>query len=97
MHVSADGGAAQGSSGVPGRYDPERVAERARVADPGLAEETARELAVYAGEHLREIQELDAPEIARRLLRDHREAGASAANFVAKAAIDHCRENEVQL
>jgi hypothetical protein len=80
-----------------GRYDPEWVAQQARVADPGLAEETGRELAVYAYEHLREIRRLDAPEIARRLIADHPAAGVTAANVVAKAAVDLCAANEVPL
>lgn len=80
-----------------GTYDAAWVAAEARAADPGLPEETARELAVYAWDHLREVQELDAPEIARRLLAEHKDAGASAANFVAKAAVDFCREYDVRL
>lgn len=78
-----------------GSYDADWVAAMARSADPGLPEETARELSVYAWEHLREVKELDAPEIARRLLADHRDAGATAANVVAKAAVDFCREYDV--
>ena len=39
---------------------------------------------------LREIGELDAPEVARRLLADHPAAGASPAAVVAKAAVDFC-------
>jgi hypothetical protein len=85
------------SGQVRGSYDPEWVANSARTADPGLPEETARELAVYAGEHLREVKELDAPEIARRLLADHAAAGATAANVVAKAAVDFCRAYDVPL
>ena len=77
-------------------YDPERVAARARAADPGLPEETARELAVYAWDHLREIHELDAPEVARRLLADHKAAGATAAAVVAKAAVDFCQAHDVR-
>ena len=80
-----------------GSYDADWVANTARTADPGLPEETARELAVYAGEHLREVKELDAPEIARRLLSDHKAAGATAANVVAKAAVDFCRAYGVEL
>lgn len=80
-----------------GSYDADWVAAQARTADPGLPEETARELAVYAWEHLREVGELDAPEIARRLLADHQVAGATAATVVAKAAVDFCQANEVPL
>lgn len=80
-----------------GTYDAAWVASEARAADPALSEETARELAVYAWDHLREMKELDAPELARRLFLEHKQAGASAANFVAKAAVDFCREYDVQL
>jgi hypothetical protein len=81
---------------LPGSYDAEWVARTARTADPGLPEETARELAVYAGEHLREVKALDAPEVARRLLADHPQAGATAASVVAKAAVDFCRAYDIQ-
>lgn len=80
-----------------GSYDADWVANSARTADPGLPEETALELAVYAWEHLREVKELDAPEVARRLLVDHSAAGATAANVVAKAAVDFCRAYAVDL
>lgn len=80
----------------PGAYSADWVAASARSADPGLPEETARELAVYAGEHLREIGELDAPELARRLLADHAQAGATAAAVVARAAVDFCQEHDVR-
>ena len=80
----------------PGTYDPDWVSNTARTADPGLPEETARELAVHAWEHLRAIHELDAPEIARRLLADHKAAGATAANVVARAAVDFCQAYEVR-
>ena len=73
-----------------GSYDADWVANSARTADPGLPEEMARELAVYAWDHLRAIHELDAPEVARRLMADHSSAGATAANVVAKAAVDFC-------
>lgn len=80
-----------------GTYDADWVAQTARTADPGLPEETARELSVYAWEHLREIGELDAPEVARRLLADHEVAGATAATVVAKAAVDFCQAYAVPL
>jgi hypothetical protein len=80
----------------PGSYDADWVANSARTADPGLPEEMARELAVYAWEHLRSIRSLDAPEVARRLMADHQSAGATAANVVAKAAVDFCAAYEVQ-
>lgn len=80
----------------PGTYDADWVANTARTADPGLPEETARELAVHAWEHLREVGELDAPEVARRLLAEHPATGATAANVVAKAAVDFCTAYEVR-
>ena len=85
---------------VPGRprggYDADWVANSARTADPGLPEDVARELAVYAWDHLRAIRGLDAPEVARRLMADNPAAGATAANVVAKAAVDFCEANGVQ-
>lgn len=100
MRVS-DGSGAYGEGervfGPPqGSYDADWVAQTARTADPGLPEDLARELAVYAWEHLRAIHELDAPEVARRLLADHETAGATAANVVAKAAVDFCQAYDVQ-
>lgn len=80
-----------------GSYDADWVAATARTADPGLPEEMARELAVYAWDHLRAVGELDAPEVARRLLADHPEAGASPAAVVAKAAVDFCQAYAVDL
>ena len=77
-------------------YDAAWVAQSARTADPGLPEDLAMELAVYAGEHLRAIHELDAPEVARRLLAEHKAAGATAANVIAKAAVDFCEAHGVQ-
>jgi hypothetical protein len=79
-----------------GSYDAAWVANSARTADPGLPEVLARELAEYAWEHLRAIKELDAPEVARRLLAEHRTAGATAVNVVAKAAVDFCAAYDVQ-
>lgn len=79
-----------------GTYDADWVANTARTADPGLPEEVARELAVHAWEHLREVGELDAPEVARRLLAEHPATGATAANVVAKAAVDFCAAYEVR-
>ncbi len=91
--MSTIGGPEQLGSGT---YDAAWVAAQARASDPGLPEETARELALYAGEHLREIGALDAPEVARRLLADHPQAGATPATVVAKAAVDYCRQHHVQ-
>lgn len=76
-------------------YAADRVASAARTQDPGLPEETARELAVYAWEHLKALRELDAPAVARMLMADHPEAGASPAAVVAKAAVDFCEEHGI--
>lgn len=92
MRVSPDSG---GPSA--GGYDPEWVANSARTADPGLPEVLARELAEEAWEHLRAVGELDAPEVARRLMADHPTAGATPAAVVAKAAVDFCAAHDVQL
>ena len=80
-----------------GSYDADWVANSARTADPGLPEDLARELAVYAWDHLRAIRGLDAPEVARRLMADNPAAGATAANVVAKAAVDFCEAYAVPL
>jgi hypothetical protein len=77
-------------------YDAELVAARARGADPGLPEDLGRELAVVAGEHLARQPELDAPELARRLMADLPQAGATPANVTARAAVDVCRERRLQ-
>ena len=99
--VSPDSGAYDDGERVlgppQGSYDAEWVAATARSADPGLPEETARELAVYAWEHLRAVGDLDAPEIARRLMADHPDAGATPATVVAKAAVDFCTAYAVPL
>lgn len=73
-------------------YDPARVAASARQADPGLPEQDAARLAREAWQHLREVGAEDAPEIARRLMAGPVATGATPANVVAKAAVDHCRE-----
>ena len=80
-----------------GSYDADWVAAAARSKDPRLPEQTARELAVFAWDHLRAVGELDAPEVARRLLADHPTAGASPAAVVAKAAVDFCEAYGVTL
>ncbi len=79
-----------------GSYDADWVANSARTADPGLPELLARELATAAWDHLRAIHELDAPEVARRLMVDFDTAGATAASVVAKAAVDFCAAYDVQ-
>lgn len=80
-----------------GSYDADWVAATARSKDPGLPEHTARELAVDAWDHLRAIGRFDAPEVARRLLADHRVSGATAAAVVARAAVDFCEAYGVAL
>lgn len=93
----APGGGQPVSGPAQGGYDADRVAAAARSKDPGLPEQTARELAVRAWEHLQSAGQLDAPEVARRLLADDPAAGASPAAVVAKAAVDFCDANGVAL
>jgi hypothetical protein len=82
----------------PGRgYDAEWVAAQARVRDPGLPEEVAREMSVAAQQYLQAMGKLDAPELARRLLAERPCLGASPAAVVAKAAVDFCAKHKVQL
>lgn len=66
-------------------YDARLVATGARTSDPGLPVETAELLAGEAEEHLRDGA-TGAPDLARALLAAHPEAGATAANVVARAA-----------
>jgi hypothetical protein len=73
-------------------FDVELVVALARGQDPGLPEDVARELAVLAEEHLRATGSLDAPEVARRLLADGPDVGATPAAVVARAAVQHCEE-----
>ena len=80
-----------------GSYDADWVAAAARTKDPGLPEETSRELAVYAWEHLREVGSLDAPEVARRLMADHPYAGATPAAVVGRALVEFCEAYAVPL
>lgn len=89
--VPAPGEGDRAAGAVAAGYDADRVAAAARQADPSLPEGTARELAVYAWDHLRQVGELDAPEVARRLFADHPDAGATSASQVARAAVDHCQ------
>jgi len=65
--------------------------------DEGLLTETALLLAQESLDHLRAMRELDAPELARRLMADHDTTGATAANMVATAAVKFCRAYGVQL
>lgn len=73
-----------------GSFDPDWVASTARQADPGLPPETAQRLAERCWAHLQDIGELDAPALARALMVDAPEVGATAANVVARAAVDFC-------
>lgn len=68
-------------------YDARQVATAARMQDPGLPPESAELLARQAGALLTEAGVMDAPELARRLLADNRDLGASAVNVVAVAAV----------
>lgn len=76
------------SAAHPAGYDAGRVAAAARMQDPGLPQESAELLARQAGTLLGVSGALDAPELARRLLADNRDLGASAVNVVAVAAVD---------
>lgn len=71
-----------------GAYDADWVAQSARQSDPGLPPETAVLLAADAWVHLQASPDADAPEVARALLADHPESGATAANVVARAALE---------
>ena len=100
--ASSDGPAAYGEGervfGPPqGSYDADWVAAAARSKDPGLPEETARALAAAAWTHLRDIGELDAPELARRLMAEGVASGATPANVVARAAVEFCTAYGVAL
>ena len=79
-----------------GSYDADWVAASARSKDPGLPEETARELAVAAWQHLRAVGDLDAPEVARRLMAESG-VGATPAAVVARAAVEFCEAYGVSL
>ena len=80
-----------------GTYDAAWVASAAQQLDPGLPGETAQLLAGEAFAHLRVIGSPDLPELARRLLADHPEAGATPANMVARAACEFCAVYAVDL
>lgn len=78
-----------------GQYDPDRVAAAARAADPGLPEDEAARLAREAWQHLRELGADDVNELARRLMAGPTATGATPANIVAKAAVDHCEREGI--
>jgi hypothetical protein len=77
-------------------YDPQVVARDAMSKDPGLSSGLALRLAREAGEILATMSDWDAPELSRRLLADSPETGATPANCVAKAAVEHCRGTGVR-
>ena len=82
-------------SGPPsGTYDADQVASAACQQDPGLPPETAEMLARQAWPLLREIGELDAPALARALMREG-DVGATPANVVATAAVSFCETHGV--
>lgn len=64
------------------------VTAAARRADPGLPAETAQLLAADAGRALQRDPTADGPAVARALLVDHPQAGATACNMVATAALN---------
>lgn len=64
-------------------------------ADPGLPEEDAGRLAREAWQHLREVGCEDAPEIARRLMAGPNQTGATPANVIAMAAVNHCQDQGI--
>lgn len=78
-----------------GSYDADWVASSAREADPGLPPETAVRLARQAWDHMCEADAADPAEIARRLMAGNPQAGATAANVVAVAAVQFCAVYEV--
>ena len=72
-----------------GTYDADWVASAARLQDPGLPPETASMLAGQAWPLLQELGKLDAPALARALMRKG-DVGATPANVVATAAVSFC-------
>ncbi len=85
------------SSSAPGSvpYDAATVAAGGRQADPGLPEAEAERLAAQALTHLRAVGCDDAAAIARLLLDSTGEV--THANVIARAAVDFCREHDVDL
>lgn len=68
-------------------FDPELVVRAAVQQMPGLDWNVATELA-EAARRVAGLDDVDAPELARRLLADAPRLDASAANAVAVAAVD---------
>lgn len=83
------------SSSAPGAepYDAATVAAGARQADPGLPADEAERLAVEALAHLRSVGCDDVGALARLLLDSASEV--THANVIARAAVDFCREHDV--
>jgi hypothetical protein len=89
--VSDDAAPSAGSPTGGRGYDPEVVARNAMSKDPGLDAGLALRLAREAEEILRSTPGADAPDIARQLFAGSPETGATPANCVATAAVDHVR------
>ena len=71
-------------------YDVNAVVRRAAERHPGVDPDELTRLAVAAEAHVVDMSDLDAPELARRLLLDTDEpVDASTANAVAVAAVEH--------
>ena len=77
---------------TPTGYDVAAVARLVAERHPGLAPDAVTRLAEAAKTHLAEMGELDAPELARRLLAHEPPVDASAASVVAAAAVEHCTD-----
>lgn len=84
---SAAAGSPLGASGS--WYDPEVVAREAMSKDPGLPSGVALRLAREAAAILAADPDADSPQVARQLLVDNREVGASPINCIATAAVAH--------
>lgn len=82
-----------GPASVP--YDAAAVAADARQADPSLPEDEAARLASEALQHLRRLGCEDVSAIARALLDSA--ADVSHTNVIARAAVDFCEHNAVDL
>ena len=78
-----------------GSFDADRVAAAARQRDPGLPAATAGLLAGQVWAQLRSLGGLDAPGLSRGLMTANPEAGASACNVVAAAAVAYCEAHGV--
>lgn len=77
-------------------FDADRVASAARQHDPGLPPDTAALLAGQAWAELCALGELDAPALARALLAANPDAGPTACNVVASAAVTFCTSHDLR-